>query len=139
MGQASLLDERGVERLIYLRDSNLKPYDGRIPIHLMLRSSTYDLRARATLGFDNLHPSELLKIAARADGDASYELWGLGDYRPEGPLLVMAFTGDKLGHLRVNVAMAEASLRMSDEFQTDQTCLTSFLNQLSAIEGLADA
>lgn len=139
MDRASLSDNDGRERLIYLRNPNVAPYDGLVPIHVIVTSPTYELRARAEIGPDTRIPEALTAVAARAQGDATYELWGIGNYRVEGPLLVLKFTGDQLGHFQVAVSLSEGLLRMKDEFQTDQSCLSSFLIQLKAIGERADA
>ena len=139
MSRAALVDDSGVERLVYLRDPDVAPYDGLVPIRVVLSSQTYEITARAALGPDDRQPAELWTLVARARGDASYVLWGVGNYRIEGPLLALTFAGDKLGHFRVTVSLAENSLRLTDEFQTDQSCLASFLRQLKAIGDDSDS
>jgi hypothetical protein len=139
MSRAALVDDSGVERLVYLRDADIAPNDGLVPIQVVLRSPIYEIKARAALGPDDRRPAELLTIAARAQGDATYELWGVGNYRIEGPLLALTFAGDKLGHFRVKASVAEESLRLTDEFQTDQSCLAAFLSQLKEFGDDGDA
>lgn len=139
MSRTALVDDSGLERLVYMRDPAMAPHDGLVPIQVVLKSPIYEIIARATLAPEDRRPAELLTIAARAQGDASYELWGVGNYRIEGPLLALTFAGNKLGHFRVKVSVAEKSLRLTDEFQTDQSCLASFLSQLKALGDDADA
>jgi hypothetical protein len=139
MSRTALVDDSGVERLVYLRDPDRAPYDGLVPVQVVLRSPTYEIKARAELGPGDSRPAGLLTIAAQAQGDATYDLWGIGNYRIEGPLLTLTFAGDKRGHFRVRVSLAESSLRLIDEFQTDQSCLASFLSQLKALGEGGDA
>jgi len=135
MGHAILKDSSGTDRLLYRTDPALSTYNGVTPIEVMVAGPAYSLKARATLGMSDRAPSELLSAVTNAGGNASYELWGGGDYRTEGPLLTLKLVGDKLGHFKARISMAEGDLRFTDEFQTDQSCLSIFVAQLRGIGG----
>jgi hypothetical protein len=139
LGSAVLKDVTGLDRVIYRTDPAYPAYNGVVPIELVLSSATYELKARATLGPGEHDLEQLLAIAAKAVGDASYHLWGVGNYRPGGPLLSMTLSGDNLGHFRVKVVMVEGDLGFSDQFQTDQSCVAAFITQVRQLAAARDA
>ena len=132
--EAILVDVQAIPRIILkqIPDAPINP--NFISINVQVASKIYQVSIEAELNNEVKSAKQLVALLDNLEGKAVFSIWGLGDYRTEGPLLVCNLAGDGLGHFTVHIVFSECGLKLSDFFVTDQTCLKIFIEALQTFK-----
>lgn len=130
---AVLLDTRAHPRITVTVQQKQEPPGALLFVELQVSAPAYSVRAAATVTRHDRGVAALIPLLDRDRGTATFSIWGLEDYRAEGPLLTCDLAGDGLGHFRVDLRLVDRDLTLSDRFVTDQTCLRRFIADMQQL------
>jgi len=108
-------------------------------VDILIKSPFGNIHGKSELSMTELKDAMVLEtLLSSLESSQEWTVWGLGNYRSEGPFMKCNFQGDGLGHFKVTIKLSEDNMEFKDEFTTDQTCIQIFLEDIRKMIGFIE-